>query len=73
MSLPSVQPQPKKGKWLNNPDADYGGGFFICSECGAELYEVGKYCSECGSYNRDLEVLGESFADGYRDGLEDKE
>ena len=51
--MPSVTPQPKKGKWINNPDADYGGGFFICSECGTELYDAWKYCPECGSDNRE--------------------
>ena len=52
-SMPSVTPQPKKGKWINNPDADCGGGFFICSECGTELYDAWKYCPECGSDNRE--------------------
>ena len=53
LQLPLVTPQPKRGKWINNPDADYGGGFFICSECGTELYDAWKYCPECGSDNRE--------------------
>lgn len=47
--LSSATPQPKRGKWLNNPD-EYA-PWFVCSECGAEFYECGKYCTECGSNN----------------------
>ena len=53
MAIKALEQQPKRGKWINNPDADYGGGFFMCSECGTEFYDVGKYCPECGSDNRE--------------------
>lgn len=49
IKLINSQPKPKKGRWLNNR-SDIG-PWFICSECGDEVYETGNYCTTCGSYN----------------------
>ena len=39
--------QPRKGKWLINPDGYYP----YCSECGAEPEgrKMTKFCPECGT------------------------
>ena len=57
-SLPSAQPERKKGKWIPHEDDDgehYGDK---CSECG-EWYVMpyGKtnFCPHCGAYMRDGE------------------
>ena len=77
-NAPSVTPKQKAGKWIphivndkyESIDRD------VCSECHTCFYgeRTGdwKYCPNCGSDNRDLESLGESFADGFVDGLEEK-
>ena len=48
-SLPSVTPQPKKGKWIENGYVCY------CSRCGETIWNSNKskYCPECGSYNEE--------------------
>jgi hypothetical protein len=72
--LPSVTPQLKDGKWIKTyePNDAEPSILWMCSNCqNAERGRRSKYCPNCGSYNRDLESLGESFADGYEDGLEE--
>ena len=77
MAIKALEQQPKRGKWIRG----FGMGntyswFYECSKCGEQVkgdycgcnYN---YCPYCGSDNRDLESLGESFADGYEDGLEE--
>ena len=42
-------PQPQRtGKWIRNPDDTAGSGYFICSECKMDFYDVWKYCPNCG-------------------------
>ena len=71
--MPAVTPQPKRGKWIEDKS-----GIYHCSNCNEEAYwdtDYGQqrfnYCPDCGSDNRTLESPGESFADGYEDGLEE--
>jgi uncharacterized membrane protein YvbJ len=54
----------------SNQNIETSKGMF-CRYCGKEI-DNNNYCPYCGSDNRDLESLGESFADGYEDGLEEK-
>jgi hypothetical protein len=84
MGLKVLEQQPKKGEWINAGEWSEGfgmgetyGWIYECSECGKQVKggypECNyNYCPYCGSDNRDLESLGESFADGYEDGLEEK-
>lgn len=58
IKLINSQPKPKKGRWLNNR-SDIG-PWFICSECGDEVYETGNYCTTCGSYNGGEETGNQS-------------
>lgn len=74
--LPSVTSQSPKGKWIDildekteNTETHHD----ECSNCGYHGWTEYSYCPNCGSDNRDLESLGESFADGYEDGLEAKD
>lgn len=50
MSLPSAQPDRKKGKWI---EVDVGDCCYRCSECGfirdAYLLDIGNYCPKCGA------------------------
>ena len=50
--LPSVTPQPKKGKWIETPvENDIVTVVFKCSECGKRVVNPYDYCPNCGSYN----------------------
>lgn len=53
MSLPSAQPERKKGKWIGEPKDGIEAMFFKpkCSVCGFESAEVKNYCPMCGSFN----------------------
>ena len=52
LQLPSVTPQPKRGKWIEQNDTSkHHYGWYYCSECGAYIMSKCNYCSECGSYN----------------------
>ena len=44
----TIEPQ-RTGKWIRNPDDTAGSGYFICSECGTDFYDVWKYCPNCGA------------------------
>lgn len=51
-SMPSAQPELKKGRWL--PDNRPGGGFWVCSECKfpSEAFAANvlyKFCPNCGA------------------------
>lgn len=44
----------KKGKWITiheDEEDEPAAGFFRCSCCKDELYDITKYCPSCGSYN----------------------
>lgn len=43
------QPEQRTGKWIRNPDDTAGSGYFICSECKTDFYDVWKYCPNCGA------------------------
>ena len=47
-TIPSVTPQPRKGKWEYDADKDKSGGH--CNKCGRSA-EVDNYCPNCGSRN----------------------
>lgn len=50
LQLPSVTPARPKGEWLTNPLADNAGeGYFICSKCENDVYDVSDYCPNCGA------------------------
>lgn len=52
--LPPVTPARKKGKWITiheDEEDEPAAGFFRCSCCKDELYDITKYCPSCGSYN----------------------
>lgn len=39
-----------KGKWINNKNADDAGeGYFICSNCKNDVYDVTAFCPNCGA------------------------
>jgi len=42
-TLPSVQPERKKGKWIYNPP------MYDCDQCGAEIYDPSPFCPMCGA------------------------
>ncbi len=47
--LPSVEPERKTGKWLH-ADLDIPGvGYYKCSVCGDDIYDVTNYCPNCGA------------------------
>lgn len=52
-SLPTVQPEQKKGKWLPLIEADENGEPYqsgvYCSECGCRQTHIPKFCEECGA------------------------
>ena len=50
-SIPSVEPERKKGKWIED---ETGCGFWICSECGFASEAFGAnilypFCPNCGA------------------------
>lgn len=50
-SIPSVEPERKKGKWIED---ETGYGFWICSECGFASEAFGAnilypFCPNCGA------------------------
>ena len=50
-SIPSVEPERKKGKWIED---ETGYGFWICSECGFASEAFGSnilypFCPNCGA------------------------
>lgn len=52
--MPPVTPARKKGKWITiheDEEDEPAAGFFRCSCCKDELYDITKYCPSCGSYN----------------------
>lgn len=52
--MPSVTPARKKGKWITiheDEEDEQATGFYRCSCCKDELYDITKYCPSCGSYN----------------------
>ena len=55
--LPSVTPQPKRGKWIENTyesSREFWDRTTECSECGYKLGgAMPNYCPNCGSYNRE--------------------
>lgn len=58
-SLPSSQPERKKGKWINHRN-DNGHNIADCSECGNALQwfdgdEKPKFCCMCGADMRERE------------------
>lgn len=56
-SVPSVQPERKKGQWIPMFNGTFKGGayWFECSKCGRIVPEVRNgewdFCPKCGSYN----------------------
>lgn len=56
--LPSVQPQPKRGKWIPTNDyvtTAYGSlDYYRCSCCGEDSLEEGDYCPNCGADMREV-------------------
>lgn len=48
--LPSVQPEPKMGHWIERRNRATGHIESVCSECGAEEgYPYNIYCGNCGT------------------------
>lgn len=58
-TLPSAQPELKKGKWIVHPEVKnvYGGTYIECSQCGEKYVvqhmEDEKYCRNCGAKMED--------------------
>lgn len=57
-SMPSVQPEQKKGKWIESirrvgtkfhPDCPDFYSVFVCAHCLKENDRTGKYCPNCGA------------------------
>ena len=38
-----------KGKWLQDKHDEAGYGYFDCSVCGADFYDVYDFCPNCGA------------------------
>lgn len=38
-----------RGEWINNPDDTAGEGYFICSACNRDFYDVHNFCPNCGA------------------------
>jgi len=53
--LPPVTPSRPKGKWINNNNDDAGEGYFICSKCKSDVWDVTDYCPNCGADMRESE------------------
>lgn len=47
---PTVQPQRKKGKWIEI-EIDAGEFIYKCTKCGMRVINPYKYCPICGSNN----------------------
>ena len=47
------QPERKTGKWLPDKHDMAGYGYFDCSECGANFYDVYDFCPNCGADMRE--------------------
>lgn len=63
-TMPSAQPERKKGKWILECDAEgEGDNLYRCPECGCNYscqeYDIPNFCPNCGSYNR-----GENYDKG---------
>lgn len=54
---PTIEPERKHGRWNPNPefDKEAGHGYFVCSACGSEWYDVNGYvfCPNCGARMED--------------------
>lgn len=59
-TLPSVTPQPKRGKWIDTNDyvtTAYGSlDYYKCSCCGEDSLEEGDYCPNCGADMREVKA-----------------
>ena len=49
-SRPSVQPERKKGKWIDK-SGGIEGAWNYCSVCGEQAIDLYDFCPNCGSYN----------------------
>lgn len=54
-NAPPVTPTRPKGKWINNNNDDAGEGYFICTNCKNDVYDVTAFCPNCGSDMRESE------------------
>ena len=48
-----------KGKWLQDKHDEAGYGYFDCSVCGADFYDVYDFCPNCGADMR-ADMRGEA-------------
>ena len=48
-SMPTIEPERKKGKWIE--EQDYM-GFYVCSECRYKVGMLYSFCPHCGAYMR---------------------
>ena len=45
--------QPNIGKWIINNNDDAGEGFYICSNCKNDVYDITDFCPNCGADMRE--------------------
>lgn len=49
-SLPSAQPERKKGEWIFATNFPDGKSCYVCKDCGAKLDSIHtNFCGECGA------------------------
>lgn len=51
--MPSCTLSRTRGKWIINKNDDAGEGFYICSNCKNDVYNITDFCPNCGADMRE--------------------
>ena len=53
--MPTVTLSRTRGKWITNKNEDAGEGFYICSNCKNDEYNITDFCPNCGADMKESE------------------
>lgn len=53
--MPTVTLSRTRGKWIINKNDVAGEGFYICSNCKNDVYNITDFCPNCGADMRESE------------------